>query len=76
MPYGFTYPRTSNPEDAERPVTRFKAELAKEIRRMADGEESRTKNARLKRAALRGQITAKAYRTIAEMCDNIIIEGE
>lgn len=58
------YPRTSS--DGEKPVTIFKAEMAKVLRKLAKKEIDD-----LKRIA-RGN----AMLDIADMLDNMIIEGE
>lgn len=71
----FTYPRTSS--DGDKPVTLFKAAMAKTLRLMADNEEQRAKvTLSLKRDLIKAHATASAYRTAADLLDSTIIEGE
>lgn len=74
MAHGFTYPRTTS--DTDKPVTAFKATLATMIRRMADREERTQLTLRKMRDVYKSKWTVAAYRTVADMLDNVIIEGE
>ena len=75
MGLGFTYPRTSS--DGDKPVTLFKETLEKVLRQMADKEVARATNPlKLQRDIRDSLVRADTYLTIADMCRDIIIEGE